>query len=205
MTKGDIAMAARTAPGYYSGTCDIYYALFETDDSSQAAPVYGTPVLLGKSVEVSITPTYKEGQKYASNTKVRNLKKLDSYEVEITPDAISMEDKAALLGRTVDKNGAHILDGDAKAPYVALGFGFTTDDGNVDLWWLYKGTFGEIEYSGATQEDSIEWTDPKLSGIFDRRIWDDAIGANINTGEMAEGSTVTKETWFAQVYEKSNG
>lgn len=195
-------MAALTSPGYFSGTVDIYYATFATEDGRGAAPTYSTPILLGKSVEVSITPTYKEGQKYASNSKVRNIKNLDSYEVEITPDAISMADRAAILGREVDSNGVHILNGSSNVPYIALGFGFTDDQGNEELWWLYKGKFGEIEASGSTQEDSIEWTDTVLSGIFDRRIYDDQIGAVVNTGEMADGKTMTPAKWFGKVYEK---
>ena len=46
--------------GYFTGILDLYYAPMTTEDTSSAAPVYDDPKVLAKSIEVTITPTYRE-------------------------------------------------------------------------------------------------------------------------------------------------
>lgn len=46
--------------GYFTGILDLYYATMTTEDTSSAAPIYDTPKVLAKSIEVTITPTYRE-------------------------------------------------------------------------------------------------------------------------------------------------
>ena len=53
--------------GYYSGVLDVYYAEMTTEDTVNSAAVYGTPAVLGKTIEVTVTPDFKEGSVYASN------------------------------------------------------------------------------------------------------------------------------------------
>lgn len=184
------------AYGIYSGTTDIYYALMTTEDSSSTPAAYGTPKVLGKSVSFSVTPTYKEGEKYASNAAVRRVKRLNSYEVTIACDAITTETLAEVLGRTIGEDGVQVVKGTDEPPYIALGFGITKDDGSQELWWLYKGKMARDEISGETETGDINYQDIELTGVFDRRINDDAICAVTDTKD----SSMTAATWFNKVY-----
>ena len=69
--------------GYYYGILDVYYAIMKTEDTATAAPTYEAPAVLAKSIEVTITPAYREGKLYASNATVRDKKKIDSYGVKL--------------------------------------------------------------------------------------------------------------------------
>lgn len=184
------------AYGIYSGTTDFYYAIMTTEDASNTPAVYGDPKVLGKSVSFSVTPTYKEGEKYASNSAVRREKKINSYEVTLACDAIETETLAEVIGRTVGEDGVQIVKGSDKAPYIALGFGITKDDGNTELWWLFKGKLSREEISGETETGDINYQDIELSGVFDRRINDDAIAAIADT----KLGSMTVNTWFNKVY-----
>ena len=74
--------------GYYYGILDVYYAIMKTEDTATAAPTYEVPAVLAKSIEVTITPAYREGKLYASNATVRDKKKIDSYGVKLNVDKI---------------------------------------------------------------------------------------------------------------------
>ena len=47
--------------GYYTGVLDIYYALITKPETATTKPVYAAPAVMGKTIEVTITPNYKEG------------------------------------------------------------------------------------------------------------------------------------------------
>lgn len=46
--------------GYYYGILDVYYAIMKTEDTAAAAPTYEDPEVLAKSIEVTITPAYRD-------------------------------------------------------------------------------------------------------------------------------------------------
>ena len=64
--------------GYFYGILDIYYAPMTTEETSTTAPTYDTPKVLAKSIEVTVTPAYREGKMHASNATVRNVKRVDT-------------------------------------------------------------------------------------------------------------------------------
>lgn len=185
------------AYGIYTGTTDIYFAEMTSQDATGTAPVYGKPELLGKSVSFSITPTYKEGEKYASNAAVRREKKINNYEFSCACDHIETDTLAKVLGRTLGSDNVQMVTGADQAPYVAIGFGITKDDGNTEFWWLFKGKLAQNEISGETETGDIAYQDISLEGVFDRRINDDAIAAIADT---AVATDVTAATWFSKVY-----
>lgn len=186
--------------GYYNGVLDLYYALISTPDSASAKPTYGTPAVLAKTVNVTITPRYREAQKYASNRRVRNMHLIDGYDVTIAADQVEATVRRAILGRTADAKGVEVIDGDVDQPYMALGFALTKDNGYKTLFWLYKGKFNEIEVGADTQTDAIEYRDVALSGAFDRRIYDNKIAAILDT-DAADADATTVSGWFSSVYE----
>lgn len=190
--------------GYYTGVLDMYYAKMTNDESASVAATYGTPAVLAKSINVTITPRYREGSRYASNARVRNVHRLDGYDVSFAADQVLPAVRRDVLGRTADSKGVEILDGDSDAPYLAIGFAITMDNGEKELWWLYKGKFNEVEVNADTEGEGIEYKDVNLSGSFDRRIKDNRIGAVLSTdAEDADATTVSG--WFTAVYEKAAG
>lgn len=186
--------------GYYEGVLDVYYAKMTVEDTAAAAPTYGTPAVLGKSINVTITPQYREGSRYASNHKVRNVRRVDSYEVSITADQIVAAVRRDILGRDADAKGVEKITGDQEAPYVAIGFAITKDNDTKEYWWLYKGKFGEMETNQNTAGESIEYRDVALSGTFDRRIFDNALAAVLDE-EASDADATVAAGWFSEVYE----
>lgn len=193
-------MPENNVVGYYEGILDMYYAPITTDDSATSAPVYGTPAVLGKSIEVTISPRYREGALYASNAAVRREKRIDGYDVTLNVDQVIPSVRTVLLGRQKDSSGVEIIKGTQQAPYVAIGFAQTLDNGAQELWWIYKGKFSEGEKTAKTRGEEIEYQTPTLTGTFDRRIFDDALAAVVSTDEADLGASVVSD-WFTEVYE----
>ena len=191
--------ASNYREGYYTGILDVYYAVMDDEDTTAAAPEYDEPKILGRSIEVSVTPNYVEGSVYASNVATRQEKRVGSYTVSVNADAILTADLAAVLGRVTDNSGVQLIKPTASAPYVALGFALTLDDGSKEYWWLYKGKFSEPTTTGHTLEDSITYQHPTIEGTFVRRANDDVI-AVILDDTTADTSTIA-EGWFDEVYE----
>lgn len=188
--------------GYFTGILDVYYAKMTTEETSTTPPVYGDPEVLAKSIEVTITPAYREGKLHASNATVRNQKRIDTYGVSLHVDKIPAAVQMDLLGRAVDKNGVQIIKGGDIPPNVAIGFACTLDDGSKELWWIYKGTFSEPTKSGKTEADSLEYQTPTIEGTFVRRMNDNALAATVDTATKDIGANVEKD-WFAKVYEEA--
>ncbi len=186
--------------GYYYGVLDVYYAKMKTDDTTTAAPTYETPEVLAKSIEVAITPNYREGKLYASNATVRDKKKIDSYGVKLNVDKIPSAKQEAILGREKDKNGVQIIKGGNEPLKLAIAFALTLDNGEKELWWLYKGQFAEPSVTGKTDADKFDYQTPTIEGTFIRRVYDDALAAVVETGVTGVGATVATK-WFTEVYE----
>ncbi len=185
--------------GYFDGVLDVYYAVMKQDDTSGAAPVYDTPHVLAKSIEITITPSYREGKMYASNATVRSAKRIDTYGVSMHVDKIPAAVLNEILGRTVDEKGVQLIRGSDIPPHVAIGFACTLDDGSRELWWLYKGTFSEITKTAKTASESIEYQTPTIEGTFVRRMDNDLLAAVVDTSVEGVDETVTGG-WFSSVY-----
>ena len=127
------------------------------------------PYVVAKTIGITVTPTYKEGKVYASNTPTRNEKRIALYTVSLNADKLPFAMYNKLMGRSVDKNGVQIIKSGQVAPNVAIAFALTLDDGTKELWWLYKGTFSEPAVTGATENDGSTYQHPTIEGIFVRR------------------------------------
>lgn len=189
--------------GYYEGVLDLYFALMTGEDTSAAAPTYEKPEVLAKSIEVTITPRYREGSLYASNSAVRREKRIDGYDVSVNMDQVVSAVRKKILGRRVDSKGVQIINGKQKAPYLALGFAQTKDNNGQELWWLYKGKFAEGEKTAKTSGENIEYQTPTLSAQFDRRIYDNNLVAIVDSDD--EGMEEVVKNWFNSVYEEDTG
>ena len=187
--------------GYYYGILDIHYALMNTQDSPAQKPTYGDYEVMGKTIEATITPNYKEGKVFASNAATRNERRVDSYTVSLNLDKIPYAVREKILGRYKDANGVQIVKGGQIAPYVAIAFALTLDDGSLELWTLYKGKFSEPSQTGHTDSDTMTYQHPTIEATFIRREYDDALASIAATADEDVMETV-KAGWFDHVYEE---
>ena len=186
--------------GYYYGILDIYYAKMTTEETASSAPEYGAMAVMGKTIQATITPNYKEGKVYASNVATRNERRVDTYTVSLNLDKIPYDVRQDILGRAVDTNGVQVIKGTQVAPWVAIAFALTLDDGTKELWTLYKGKFAEITQSGQTDGDSMTYQHPTIEATFVRREDNDALAAVAATASDSVAASV-EAGWFTEVYE----
>lgn len=187
--------------GEFTGVLDVYVAKRITADTAGAAPTYDTPRVLGMGIEVTITPTYKEGELNASNRVVRRRKQVVRYTVKVNMANVKPEDKNYVLGRTADANGVVIVGGDTEDVECAIGLCRTKDNGAKELWWLYRGVFSEGDTTGKTETTgSYEYQTQTLEAVCDRRIHDGHLAAVVDSDDPTIPASVV-EGWFDEVYE----
>ncbi|MGX8705378.1 MAG: major tail protein [bacterium] len=187
--------------GYFYGILDIMVAIMTGQDSPATRPTYDPFEVLGKTIEATITPNYKEGKVYASNVATRNEKRVDSYTVSLNLDKIPYAMRRKVLGRYTDDNGVQIIKGGQIAPNVAIAFALTLDDGSKELWTLYKGKFSELSQTGHTDSDSMTYQHPTIEATFVRREYDDKLAAIAATAD-ADVMEGVAAGWFESVYEE---
>lgn len=191
--------------GYFEGVLDMYFAVIQTPGDATKKPVYGTPELMGHSMEVKVTPRYKEGKVHASNMLQRYKRKLDGYDVSVKVDQMFPGVHDKLAGRKKDANGVSGTTGDDDAPEVAIGFELPKDDGTSEMWWLVRGKFADIGVETKTEEENIEYQHPTMEGRFDRRLPDNRLSYIVDTGELAEDKKSVAAGWFTKVYDGTVG
>lgn len=183
--------------GYFEGVTDVYYALMTTMDGPGVAPAYGTPAVAGKTIEIQITPNYREGKVYASNVATRREQRVESYSVSLNLDQIIPSVRRVLLNREVDSNGVETIKGNKIGPWVAILFSVTLDDGTKEYWAMYKGRFQEPTNTHHTRNDGDSYQHPTIQATFVRLENNDALAA---VASEADGSTAATASWFTSVY-----
>ena len=128
---------------------------------------------------------------------------------EDTATAAPTYEVPAVLAKSIEvtitpKNGVQIIKGGNEPARLAIGFALTLDNGEKELWWLYKGQFAEPSVIGKTDADKFEYQTPNIEGTFIRRIYDDALAAVVETGVTGVGASVAT-SWFTAVYEAEAG
>ena len=165
MSYNGAALTPQNA-GYYEGVTDVYAAVMDTLDTMTDAPTYDSAVCVGKSIEVRVTPNYREAKVYASDTPTRREQKVDTFTVEMNLDQVIPARRRLLLNRPVDEDGVETITGKNVGPWVALMFAATLDDGTREYRQLYKGRFQEPTNTHHTMNDGDSYQHPTLVGIF---------------------------------------
>lgn len=175
--------------GINDGVGDIYAALMTTEDTGTSAPVYGTVDLLAEAVDFSLTPTYAETTKSASNRTIRKIRRLTTVDFSATIPRITPAMRQRYFGRVTDANGGELV-ADALAPNCAIGFCITRDDESKLMGWLLKVRLSEGELTGKTREDgSIEYQDQTIEGSGVKLAY-----------EYVTGSGTDEKSWGVVMY-----
>lgn len=162
--------------------CDnLVYAIMTTEDTTTTEPTYGEVKSAPGVMSININPNGTIETLFADDGAMETAATTGKIEVEIQKNALTSENKADLLGHTIDSNGGVVFADSDVPPWVAIGFRTLKSNGNYRYVWLYKGKFSEPEDSNETKGDGINFQTDTITGNFAK------IQKSI---EIAEGKSV---------------
>lgn len=138
------------------GVSELYIAAVTKDDDAANGYVAGTPELLAPMATIAKETTTNTKTRYYSNKALF----VDSSEGEtkLTPviPGLSIKKRNMLLGKAYDADkGIGYDDGEANAPYFALGYAIDRPDNVKELHWFLKGKFSIPKDEGETKTENI--------------------------------------------------
>lgn len=149
--------------------CDnLVYARMTTEDTADAAPVYGEVVKAPGVMSININPNGSTETLFADDGPMDTASTLGKIEVEIQKAELTTHNKADLLGHQIDSKGGLVYGDSDVAPWHAIGFRTLKSNGNYRYVWLFKGKFTEPEDANETKGDSINFQNDTISGQFTR-------------------------------------
>lgn len=186
--------------------CDnLVYAALTADDGI-ADPSYGEVKPAPGVMSLNINPNASQGTIFYDDGPGESATTLGNIEVEIQKNELTTEQKADLLGHTIDTKGAIVYGANDTPPWVAIGYRTLKSNGKYRYVWLYKGKFLEPEDNSETKGDSINFQSETIVGQFvkvekkyrmggkDIQPWKYEIDA-----EHAESDESLMASWFEDV------
>ena len=147
--------------------CDnLVYAIQTTEDTATTAPVYAVPKAAPGVMSVNINPNASQETLFADDGPMETATTLGKIDVEIKKNELTTENKADLLGHTIDGDGGLVYGDSDVPPFVAIGFRSLKSNGNYRYVWLYKGKFTDPEDQNETKGDSINFQADTIKGQF---------------------------------------
>jgi phi13 family phage major tail protein len=148
---------------------------------------YGTAHTVDNIVQATATANTATGSLYADDKKKATATSLNSKTLELILASLPLQDQANILGHEYVNGGIVVKDTDI-APYIAVAYERTKDDGKSELKVMYKGRFNEPTESAVTKNDSINYQTLTTSGEF---IYDDAgfLEYKVDTGDVNTDAT----------------
>lgn len=162
--------------------------------SSNTASTYAIDTLkaLPGLMQLDLTLTSASGELYGDGALVSKPTKLTGAQVRISLNKISVADRAAMLGATVDSKGILTVSTDDVAPEIALYAETEQDDGKKEQLWFLVGKVEPAGQSAQQSTSSINFSTDELTINFVRREKDKAVYKMLDTSDenvSAETST----------------
>jgi phi13 family phage major tail protein len=146
--------------------CDnLVYAIMTADDGI-SDPSYGEVKSAPGVMSLNINPNASQETIFYDDGPGESATALGNIEVEIQKNELTTEQKADLLGHTIDSKGAIVYGANDTPPWVAIGFRTLKSNGKYRYVWLYKGKFLEPEDNSETKGDSVNFQSETITGQF---------------------------------------
>lgn len=188
--------------------CDnLVYAIMTTEETATTPPVYDEIVPAPGVMHVNINPNASLATAFYDDGPGEIASTLGNIDVEIQKNALTPQNKADLLGHTIDGNGGVVYGDSDTPPWVAIAFRTLKSNGKYRYVWLYKGRFADPEDNNETKADSINFQSDTISGQFvklsnpvvvsagvSKRIWKYELDA-----DSAEANAAVITGWFDEV------
>lgn len=136
------------------GLKNLHYALVTVGDAG--AVTYGTPVPIPGARSISLSTVGEDTKVYADDIVYVTLSSNQGYDGDIVVLTFGDDLAKALLGQTVDKDGALFESTNDVKPQFALLGEMSTEGTAKKKFVLYNCTAGRPEFSGTTKEDTVE-------------------------------------------------
>lgn len=188
--------------GEFVGVGDLYYAKIETDTA--AAYTAGTPAFLAPAAEVAGSPKVAVKTTYYDNKPGNVYTTEGETEVKVVVSNVPADIAADVLGKYYDAASGRIYDaGEAKPPYVALGFRYNMGNDGYRYFWYLKGKFsaGSEEAKSKTNDVDPKTYELTFTALTTEHRW--TINGESKSLKRIYGDTADAafdpDGWFDQV------
>lgn len=161
------------------------------------AYTYGTPIAIPGAVNLSLSPVGDDNDLYADNIIYFASKANQGYEGDLEVALIPDEIRTAILGETLDSNGAYIEKSSDELKGFAFGFQIN-GDANNRKYWYYNCTVSRPTAENSTIETTKTPNTDTLTIKAMPRLTDNAVRVYM---EPTEDNTTAYNAFFTAVYE----
>lgn len=179
------------------GVRKLYYAICTKDNETGIS--YGTPKRIVGLNQIDINPSVQRATAYGDDLPLETASSISDITVGINSVYLPLEDRAALLGHTIDENGVMVSKTDDEAPYVAIMFESKQSGGAIQYEKLLKGQFAESQETFDTKGENINFQLPSIEGSFVARANDGKWRKTLVTTD-----TTVATSWYASVEDGVN-
>ncbi|WP_430489885.1 phage tail protein [Bacillus amyloliquefaciens] len=148
------------------GLENLVYAKLIKDEKGDIQ--YGEVKDFAPVISAKVDTATETGTLYANNGPIIAKSQIGETKVSLGVSEIPQEVLADITGQKLVK-GVIAFKQDAVAPYVALGFTGTKEDGTTRKVWLLKGRFGMPSEDRKTAEDKVDFQTDEIEGTFIQR------------------------------------
>ena len=165
-----------------------------TEDASGGTPKYAASVAIPWVRQVQVKPKNNSATLYADNMSVATSNVMSEYELTIETATMPLEYKALLLGHKIDAGKLTVSKEDV-APYFAVMFESTKQNGKKRFVRFTKVQFTEPDETSKTKEENVSFNTPTMTATA---IYRTADGASLEQAdEEAENYVETTGTnWY---------
>lgn len=156
------------------GVSNFHYALMKTEDTLTTPPAYDEVKSAPGIMSININPNASVDTLFADDGPFETATTIGQIEVELQKNSLTSENKADLLGKTIDAKGGLISSATDIPPWCAIAFRSLKSNGKYRYVWLYKGKFQDPEDNNETKGDSINWQSDTITGNFVRLVYEQA-------------------------------
>lgn len=156
----------------YKG-CSPLFAKCKSNEIEDSKNVSETPKKIGKFIDITIKPNYKEASLYADDEIAEQIREFDSADVTLGVDEIELDTFTEMFGHTLqsvkDSEDEKIITekGDTPANFGAHGHIYAISKNNVTTFvacMLHRVKFEQPEEKVATKGESITFNTPSITG-----------------------------------------
>lgn len=148
----------------YRGVEGLVAAEVLTDDNeTNGGYTTGAVFAIAGVAEISKSVEQSSEAHYYDNMAAIIIDSVGADEITISASALPLEVKAKLTGQKFDSTKGALIEGEAIAPYFAVGYKTQKTDGSDVYVWRYKGKFQLGDETHVTKDDGTDANGQELT------------------------------------------